>query len=125
MLRATSLLALLLLCACQTITAGTTQQGGPSPAFRKEIADRLSAFHASHPGLLSPHRVTEASISKPYGGVYCATLSGGGRDTSIAFSYFYDKKGAHVGSVYNPDPDEEAQYCGDAYSFPEAVGLMF
>jgi len=137
-LRMATLAGLALLCACQTITAARGDPADPpidrqvTPAFRRELTNRVLAYRVNNDrGILPPYRITKGYISAPHYGngmnFYCVTFKGDGRESNTLVSIFYDKaKNVHVKNVLGaPDAEEDAQWCGNAYPLPEAVGRIF
>jgi len=128
-LRVATILAVILLCGYQTITIATAQQGGPTPAFRREAVNRSLAFSAGlSKGLMSPFKIRQAWLSRTNGDFYCVTFEGDG--WGELFSVFvwctYDKNGIKITGLSRlSDPDEYTQNCGRVYPLPEAVGRMF
>jgi len=132
-----TLAGLVMLCACQTITAARGDPADPpgdqrvTPAFRRELANRVLAYGVNSDRGPPPFRITKATISEPQyssgTNLYCVSLLGGRGEVDLLVSIGYDKaRNLHVKNVLGgASPREETEWCGTSYLLPEAVGRIY
>jgi len=137
-LRMATLIGLILLCVCLTITAARGDPADPpmdrqvTPAFRREVVNRVLPWAVNYYGaVLTPYQIRKAYLgnSQYESGVniFCATFLGDTQEMNVLVSFNYDKvKNLHVKNVLGPpSPRQDTRWCGSYYPKTEGVGRIF